>query len=159
MLKIAWIFGCFYPFWGLIFNFFEYFQHFCQILCMIAHRLFLKIRSFKKSSRVGVTYFTVFCQSSSATIRSSKIAESYADVTFFVAKISLIHDDYGQFYLRKLLQSSRVGRCIGHFWQSSMLLWDHFLILGWVGQKRCVFLKVGICAKICHSDPPPLLKW
>ena len=48
MLKIAWIFGCFYPFWGLIFNFFEYFQHFCQILCMIAHRLSWKSEVSKK---------------------------------------------------------------------------------------------------------------
>ena len=103
---------------------------------------------------MGVTFFTVFFQSSGATIRSLKIAESYADAAFFVIKISLIHDDYGQFYLRNLRQSSRVGRCIVHFWQSSMLLRGHFLVLGWVGRKRPLFLKVGICAKICHSDPP-----
>ena len=58
---------------------------------------------------MGVTFLTVFFQSSGATIRSLKIAESYADAAFFVIKILLIHDDYGQFYQRNLRQSSRVG--------------------------------------------------
>ena len=158
MLKVAWIFGCFYHFWGLILIFLTIFSFPVKFNAWL-HTDFLRNQSFENEVWVwvGVTYFTVFCQSSSATISYLKIAESCADAAFFLTKISLIHDDYGQFYLRNLLQSSWVGRCIVHFWQSSMLLWDHFLILGWVGQKRCVFHKVGICAKICHSDP--LLKW
>ena len=59
-----------------------------QIQCM---------QSFEnKVQGVGVPFLSVFFQSSSATTRSLKIGESYAEAAFLVA----IHDDYGQFYLK-----------------------------------------------------------
>jgi len=55
--------------------------------------------------------------------------------------------DYGQFWGWVSFIQDNFGKVACYFE-------GHFLILGWVGQKRCDFLKVGIRAKICHVASP-----